>query len=77
MQMSQRRNNSPMQAQSGCEFTTLSLLKITATSAARRAVLAWFREQAFYAQTARMCASLTTQFCKSKWSGCSAGVREV
>lgn len=44
MQMSQRRNKSPMH--NWCEFTTLSILKITVTSAARRTVCAGMVQRA-------------------------------
>lgn len=61
--------------QSGCEFTTLSIPKVTTTSAAKRtAVLAWFEGQPPSAQATRTHTSVATQFCKSKRPDCSAGV---
>lgn len=64
--------------QSGCEFTTLSIPKVTTTSAAKRtAVLAWFEGQPPSAQATRTHASVAIQFCKSKRPDCSAGVEEI
>lgn len=64
--------------QSGCEFTTLSILKVTTTSAAKRTtVLAWFEGQPPPEEVTRTYASVATQFCKSKRPDCSAGVEEI
>lgn len=37
-------------------------------------MLAWFKEQARWAQAARAPASLSAHFCKSKWPDCSSWV---